>query len=191
MAFAARYLCVVRVGIDAGDGAAIAPRGEEPGVASDAKLAAAVDGQLFRIFGMAESRPMAVFAGNYLVLGELIGSKLLLMAVTAGGGCLVFGWKIPPVLFVAQPVEAVHITPSVNAEILRHHEQSHHKNNGDETEYNEQRPPDMTFHAQRPFAEFYVVVLFKAAFSGLVKSGAAMELHSADPVYGNLHEPVQ
>jgi hypothetical protein len=45
------------------------------------------------------------------------------VAVIAGGSCLVFGGKIPPFLFVAQPVVTVHIPPIMDSKILRHYEQ--------------------------------------------------------------------
>ena len=101
-----------------GQGAAATARHVEGGMAAQAEIATAVDGQTGRFLRMIEGCAMTVFAGNHRMVGgfDLIG--FVRMAAAAILAVCIFRRKIAPCLFITQAMIAEGIAPLMGTEIV-------------------------------------------------------------------------
>lgn len=128
--FYALHASIVFFGVDAGDAFSFACRIRKIGMAAQAKLPAAIDIQLFRIFRMFHRRPVAIFAGDYTM--QFFSSNLYDGSMTCTAVFMhLFAPRDPvlrrlilPLHFVGLAVERIHETPFPRSEVVRYIEEA-------------------------------------------------------------------
>lgn len=96
---------------------------------------------------MVHSRTVAVLTLDDCMRRLHYACKLIGMAVFAVIPSLVFDLNFFPVLYVAFSVPAVHITPFMNAKIMRDIEVSYNQDQYDNPDEDKKRPKDMVSHS--------------------------------------------
>ncbi len=96
---------------------------------------------------MIDSRTVAILTLDDCMRRVHYTCKLIGMAVFAVILSLVFDLNFFPVLYVPFSVPAIHITPFMNAKIMRDIEESYNQEQYDNPDYYKKRPPDMASHS--------------------------------------------